>query len=45
MQQSALSAYILCYFYVYMWENAYSKDLNAWGIFIYFLRWKGGGVH
>ena len=43
MQQSALSALILCNFHVYKWENAYSKDLNAWGIFIIFLRWKKGG--
>ena len=39
-----------CNFHVYKWENAYSRDLNAWGILLnfYLLRWirhKGGGVH
>ena len=28
----SLSALILCNFHLYKWENAKSKDLNAWGI-------------
>ena len=50
MQLSALSAFILCYFYVYKWENAYIKDLlYAWRIlmiffkFIYLGKGRGGG--
>ena len=40
---------ILCNFHVYKWENAYSKDLNAWKILMNFYLFievkKGGGVH
>ena len=37
MQLSALSAFILCYFYVYKCENAYIKDLlYAWRILMIF---------
>ena len=43
------SALILCNFHVYKWENAYSKDLNAWTILMNFYLFievkKGGGVH
>ena len=49
MRLRALSALILCNFHVYMWENAYSKDLNAWKILMNFYLFievkKGGGVH
>ena len=48
MRQRALSAYILCKFNVYKWENAYSKDLNAWqnlmNFYIFIKVKKGGGV-
>ena len=47
MRLRALSALILCNFYVYKWENAYSKDLNAWKILMNFYLFievkKGGG--
>ena len=37
-----------CNFHVYKWENAYSGDLNAWGILMNFYLFikvkKGGGV-
>ena len=40
----------MCNFHVYKWENAYSKDLNAWKIlmnFYIFIKVKkgGGGVY
>ena len=47
MRKRVLSAFILCNFHVYKWENAYSKDLNAWNFlmnFIYLLKWKKGGA-
>ena len=37
----------MCNFHVYKWENAYSKDLNAWRIlmnFHFLLRWKKAGA-
>ena len=48
MQLSALSAFILCYVYVYKWENAYIKDLlYAWRILMIFFLFiwvkEGGG--
>ena len=49
MRLRALSALILCNFHVYKWENAYSKDLNAWKILMNFYLFievkKGGGMH
>ena len=44
--KEVLSAIILCNFDVNKWENAYSKDLNAWGIlmnFYLFIKVKKGG--
>ena len=47
MRQRALSAFILCNFNVYKWENAYSKYLNALKILMNFYLFievkKGGG--
>ena len=50
MRFRALSALILCNVHVYKWENAYSKDLNAWGVLIKFyifikVKRGGGAVH
>ena len=36
MQQSALSAFISCYFDVFKWEKADIKDLNAWKFLMIF---------
>ena len=39
---------MLCNVHVYKWENAYSKDLNAWKILMNFYIFikvkKGGGI-
>ena len=47
MRKRALPALILWNFHVYKWENAYSKDLNAWKIlmnfYLFFEVKKGGG--
>ena len=47
MQFSALSAFILCNFHAYKWENAYIKDLYVLtilnGFFMYLFRWRKGG--
>ena len=49
MRLRVLSALILCNIHVYKWENAYSKNLNAWGILMNFNLFikvkKGAGVH
>ena len=36
MRKRALSALIMCNLHVCKWENAYSKDLNAWRILMNF---------
>ena len=47
MRLRAWSALILCNFLISKWDNAYSKDLNAWRILMNFyliIKVKHGGA-